>query len=252
VVCYAQKWSTKKRIFMSMVPAVAGVGWWIVHTLRRRPIPRNRALALRLPASQKIIIPTGGATFAAKYPQGKDYEEGQSSRPRGNASERDTAQVGKAPTGHALHEDTAEKYSLLLLLIPFLIFAVLIVLFSFNKVSVQSRVVVPGGDVERGRVALQSWGCGSCHTIPGVVGASGKVGPDLKEVGIHSFIAGHLENTPENMSLWIQKPQEISPGNGMPDTGVTVSMARDMAAYLYSLSDGQNPETGPNSFQFKR
>ncbi len=96
---------------------------------------------------------------------------------------------------------------------------------------------VPGGDVEAGRQAIQSWGCGSCHTIPGVAGAHGKVGPRLGQMAEQTYIAGMLPNTPENLVLWIRFPQEIQPGNAMPNTDVPEATARNMAAYLYSIRD---------------
>jgi hypothetical protein len=48
-----------------------------------------------------------------------------------------------------------------------------------------------------------------------------------------TYIAGRLSNTEENLMLWIQNPQQIDPGNAMPDLGVTQEEARDIAAYLY-------------------
>lgn len=100
-------------------------------------------------------------------------------------------------------------------------------------------VEVPGGNAENGRRALQSWGCGSCHTIPGVPGAEGKVGPRLDQLAEQRYIAGILLNTPDNLVRWIMDPQEIQPGNAMPDTGVVEGTARDMAAYLYSIRLGR-------------
>jgi hypothetical protein len=41
---------------------------------------------------------------------------------------------------------------------------------------------------------------GSCHTVPGIVGAHGKIGPGLEGVATHSYIAGQLPNQPLNAS----------------------------------------------------
>src|SRR4051812_5094581 len=59
--------------------------------------------------------------------------------------------------------------------------------------------VVPGGNIERGRTTLAAMGCGSCHTIAGVTGAHGLVGPPLTGVASRSMLAGELPNSPENM-----------------------------------------------------
>jgi cytochrome c len=37
-------------------------------------------------------------------------------------------------------------------------------------------------------------------------------------------------NTPDNMSLWIESPQKIVPGNAMPTIGIPHQDARDITA----------------------
>jgi cytochrome c1 len=86
----------------------------------------------------------------------------------------------------------------------------------------------------KGRLAIERYGCGACHTIPGVPGARGMVGPPLATVGGRMLIAGMLTNTPQNLVRWIQGPQAVAPGNAMPNLGVSASDARDIAAYLYT------------------
>ena len=49
------------------------------------------------------------------------------------------------------------------------------------------------------------------------------------------YVAGHLPNTPPAMEEWIRHPRDVNPRTAMPDTGVTVTDARDIAAYLYTL-----------------
>jgi cytochrome c2 len=91
------------------------------------------------------------------------------------------------------------------------------------------------GDVERGALYIEQTGCGSCHIIPGIAGARGLVGPPLDHMGKRIFIAGLLRNTPANMVTWLRDPQEIVPGNAMPDMGLSEEQARDITAYLYTL-----------------
>jgi cytochrome c oxidase assembly factor CtaG len=93
---------------------------------------------------------------------------------------------------------------------------------------------VPGGDVERGKTAIGAMGCGACHTIAGIPGAHGEVGPPLEGVARRSIIAGELANTPDNMVRWIRDPQAVEPNTAMPNLGVSEQSARDMTAYLYS------------------
>ena len=92
-----------------------------------------------------------------------------------------------------------------------------------------------GGNAGVGQHLIYSYGCGSCHTIPGVAEAKGTVGPPLQALASRIYIAGSLVNTPENLFRWVAKPQEINPGTAMPDLGVTDRQARDIAAYLYTL-----------------
>jgi cytochrome c2 len=91
------------------------------------------------------------------------------------------------------------------------------------------------GDAEAGEVAFRRYGCGACHTITLNPGADGRVGPSLDKVAGRPFLAGRLTNTPDQMIAWLQHPQALEPGSGMPDVGVTDRDARDLAAYLYTL-----------------
>jgi cytochrome c2 len=91
------------------------------------------------------------------------------------------------------------------------------------------------GNAERGALYIEQIGCGSCHVIPGIDGARGLVGPPLDYMGKRVFIAGLLRNTPANMMTWLRDPQEVVPGNAMPDMGLSEEQARDITAYLYTL-----------------
>jgi cytochrome c len=93
-----------------------------------------------------------------------------------------------------------------------------------------------GGDPIAGREALARRPCGGCHQIPGVRGASGKVGPALSGFAGRAYVDGRLINSPENLEAWIVDPHAIDPQNAMPPTGVGPAEARDMAAYLYTLN----------------
>lgn len=96
-------------------------------------------------------------------------------------------------------------------------------------------IQVPGGDATRGSEVIGAFGCGACHTIPGVDGASGSVGPPLSFWSRRSYIAGNLPNTPDNLIRWVLDPHAVEPGTAMPDVGVSEQQARDVAAYLYTL-----------------
>jgi cytochrome c len=92
-----------------------------------------------------------------------------------------------------------------------------------------------GGQPERGRQAIERYGCGACHEVPGVNGAKGLIGPPLTNIGERMVLAGQLPNTPENMMRWIRDPQKVDSGTAMPNLNVSEADARDIAAYLYTL-----------------
>jgi cytochrome c len=99
----------------------------------------------------------------------------------------------------------------------------------------ESAARMTGGDPMRGRALLPRYGCPSCHSISGVEGATGLIGPPLDRIGSRAFLAGRLPNTPPNLMRWIRDPQSIAPGTAMPVLGVTEQDGRDIAAYLYTL-----------------
>ena len=76
------------------------------------------------------------------------------------------------------------------------------------------------------------YGCPTCHVIPHVPGAVGKVGPSLDDLRQRSYLAGTLQNSPQNLVHWIQHPQQVHPGTAMPEMGVTSSDAARIAAFL--------------------
>jgi cytochrome c2 len=91
-----------------------------------------------------------------------------------------------------------------------------------------------GGDPARGEAMFIQSGCGRCHALKSVRGATGMVGPPLDGVALRRIIGGHLANNPSNMEHWIQDPQHVSPGTAMPDLGVGKEDARDITAFLYT------------------
>lgn len=103
-----------------------------------------------------------------------------------------------------------------------------------NPAASASPSPVPG-NARQGRQLIQQFGCGSCHTIPGVPNADAYVGPPLNAWSRRIYVAGMLRNTPENLARWIRHPQQIVPNNAMPEMGINERQAQDIAAYLYTL-----------------
>jgi len=96
-------------------------------------------------------------------------------------------------------------------------------------------VALTAGDPKAGRAVIREVGCGACHTIPGIRGADGAVGPPLNFFSRRTYIAGRIPNTPDNLTRWILAPQSVDPLTAMPDLGLNEVQARNVVAYLYTL-----------------
>ena len=94
---------------------------------------------------------------------------------------------------------------------------------------------IGGGHADRGQAAIRRYGCGSCHTIPGISGANGLVGPPLAGIASRVYVGGVATNSPEHMIQWLEDPRSLSPKTAMPNLGVTHGDAANIASYLYTL-----------------
>jgi cytochrome c1 len=93
-----------------------------------------------------------------------------------------------------------------------------------------------GGVGARAIPIMVANGCAGCHTITGVPGAQGLVGPRLDAtLATKVYVGGVLANNPENLIRWLRAAREIDPRTAMPSTGISEQEARDVAAYLYAL-----------------
>lgn len=99
----------------------------------------------------------------------------------------------------------------------------------------REAIMMTGGVPDQGNALIRGYGCGSCHTIPGIPGANALVGPSLERFANRVYIAGVLENNPENLIRWIQDPPGVDPLTAMPNLKVSDADAKNIAAYLYTL-----------------
>jgi len=91
------------------------------------------------------------------------------------------------------------------------------------------------GSPRRGHDLIMQYGCGSCHSIPGIPGAVATVAPPLAGIAQRSYIGGVLTNTPDHLREWIMDPPKVDSNTAMPNLGVSAQDARDISAYLYTL-----------------
>jgi cytochrome c oxidase subunit 2 len=94
-----------------------------------------------------------------------------------------------------------------------------------------------GGDPKVGAQLIQQKGCPTCHTIPGIPGANGTIGPNEAGVASRKQIAGGAvpNNGPDDLKKWILDPPGLKPGTIMPKLGLTDEEATNIVAYLETL-----------------
>lgn len=111
-----------------------------------------------------------------------------------------------------------------------------VILSSCAAPASRPEPVIPvGGDPELGRETIVEYGCGSCHTIPGIREADALVGPPLTSWSERAYIAGVLTNNPDNLATFLEDPDSVSPGTAMPDLQLTDEDIAAIAAYLFTL-----------------
>jgi cytochrome c2 len=110
------------------------------------------------------------------------------------------------------------------------------VVFAWSSQRTVQRVAraITGGDPTRASEILRRYGCSGCHSIPGIAGANGVVGPPLSGLIHRVYIGGVATNSPDNLVQWIVSPQSLSPQSAMPATGISEAEGREVAAYLYA------------------
>src|SRR3954471_13469534 len=69
---------------------------------------------------------------------------------------------------------------------------------------------ITAGDASRAPDLIRRFGCGGCHTIPGVPGGDGQVGGPLQNLRTRVYIGGVATNTAENLIRFIVNPQSFS------------------------------------------
>src|SRR5262249_36233493 len=88
-----------------------------------------------------------------------------------------------------------------------------------------------------GKALIPQKGCPACHTIPGIPGANGTIGPNLGGVASRTMIAGGVvpNHGPDDLKRWIMNPPALKPGTQMPNLGLTDDEATKIVAYLETL-----------------
>jgi cytochrome c2 len=118
---------------------------------------------------------------------------------------------------------------------PLFLASVVLLLVACNEQEPRPERRVSGGDAARGKQVIAQVGCGTCHRIPGVRGARGRVGPPLDGFAQRSFIGGAMPNRPTMLIEWVRDAPKFAARTAMPPIALDEGDARDVAAYLYTL-----------------
>jgi cytochrome c oxidase subunit 2 len=79
-------------------------------------------------------------------------------------------------------------------------------------------------------------GCQGCHTIDGLPGFAGILGPNLTHFASRRTFAGAiLPNNPDNLRMWLDNPGAVKPGVDMPDLPLSQQDIDALVQYLGSL-----------------
>lgn len=101
-------------------------------------------------------------------------------------------------------------------------------------VSIQTGAeAYKAGDANTGKTVFASKGCTGCHTIEGLQGAVGTVGPNLTHISGQPYDS--FPNDAEFLKQWINDPQTAKPGTAMPKLGLSDQELNDVVAYLATL-----------------
>jgi len=95
----------------------------------------------------------------------------------------------------------------------------------------------PGSAAAEGAQIIATKPCVGCHTIPGIPGANGQVGPNLAGVASRTKIAAGAVtiSSPDDLKKWILNPAALKPGTPMPNVGLTDDEATKIVAFLETL-----------------
>ena len=99
----------------------------------------------------------------------------------------------------------------------------------------QAKPLKTVGTPSQGQRIFEKTSCINCHAIAGTV-ADGRFGPDLTHLMSRDTLAsGAVQNTPENLRIWIQNPEIFKPGSKMPAMQLSDQELSAIVNYLETL-----------------
>ncbi|MSQ45442.1 MAG: c-type cytochrome [Ignavibacteria bacterium] len=98
-----------------------------------------------------------------------------------------------------------------------------------------------GGSSAKGKLIFNEVGCQACHVIGGETKVREKRNTSYDIAPELSHVSGKL--SPDFIYDWIKNPRHYNPTTRMPNLRLTDSEARDIVAYLQTMSDSRNKDS---------
>ncbi|MGD8189727.1 cytochrome c oxidase subunit II [Brevibacillus ginsengisoli] len=98
--------------------------------------------------------------------------------------------------------------------------------------NMQKPAVTATAEIAKQGAAQFQKSCMGCHAI-GEQG--GRLAPNLTNFADRSWIAGIKPNNKEELTKWLKNPEDVKPGNKMPNLNLTDAQVNSLVEYLESL-----------------
>jgi hypothetical protein len=107
---------------------------------------------------------------------------------------------------------------------------------------------IAGADLGKGRHLLETKGCGSCHSMTGVVPLPSSNPPAMDGRAFErafrlapDLVNARVRMAPSRLVAWLKDPALVKPDSAMPKIALTDAEVRDVAGYLLSAELGSAP-----------
>jgi len=106
---------------------------------------------------------------------------------------------------------------------------------AFENWVLAQKQAVSDENESAGKRVFETTACVNCHAVGGTP-ARGRFGPDLTHLMSRRTIAsGAVNNTADNLRLWIENPDAIKPGSLMPSMKLSDADLDALVRYLVTL-----------------
>jgi len=107
---------------------------------------------------------------------------------------------------------------------------------AWEQAQLQPATLPADPVAAQGLTLFRAMSCVNCHAIKGISDLRAGVGPDLTHLASRGILgSGVVDNTPENLRLWLEDPQQVKPGVLMPNYHFTPEQLTRLMSYFNTL-----------------